>query len=325
MFDLTICGTSFFGGQDWFIPNPEQSFTLQTDLNSTVGNEMTLQFMKNLHNQTGRSFIDVVCDMGIITRMVRNGHERSVAHRLLAIAGQMIQSNVFLPADSYPSFPYPYPIKELSFLRLVFDMKCHLIYRAFMDLYDQGFDRYAFMHDLFCTALQQLRPRMSNLTSMVNLHQTLIGRFVSRVDKYTERGIVINGLPNYQLYKQGGILKSVDDLIKMSNGMVLFVRPDYYYDLDDSELETYQFDEHPNISHELDILESEEDHVYIDSVRDGLGYNFDLWRRNEARIYAVIDTQLELASWLNEYHSSLIRRRNVFDDERRVSFVDRML
>ena len=52
---------------------------------------------------------------------------------------------------------------------------------------------------------------------MVNLHQTLIGRYVSRVDKYTERGIVINGIPNYQLYKQDGILKSVDDL-KMSMG-----------------------------------------------------------------------------------------------------------
>jgi len=47
---------------------------------------------------------------------------------------------------------------------------------------------------------------------------------------------VINGIPNYQLYKQDGILKSVDDLIKISNGMVFFVHPDYYYDLDDSEL-----------------------------------------------------------------------------------------
>ena len=96
---------------------------------------MTLQFMKNLHNQTGRSFRDVVCDMGIIIHMVsvRNGHERDVAHKLVAIAGQMIWSNVFLPTDNYLSFPYPFPIKEVSFL---FDMKCHLIYRAFMDLYD---------------------------------------------------------------------------------------------------------------------------------------------------------------------------------------------
>ena len=138
----------FFGGQNWVIPNPKQSFTLQTNLNSTIGNEMTLQFMENLHNQASRSFRDVVCDMGIITRMVRNGHLRSFAHRLLAIAGQMIQSNVFLPADSYPSFPYPYPIKEVSFLRLVFDMKCHLIYRAFMDLYDQESPRLYF---LLCT------------------------------------------------------------------------------------------------------------------------------------------------------------------------------
>jgi len=47
--------------------------------------------------------------------------------------------------------------------------------------------------------------------------------------------------------------------------------------------------------------------------------------RNELRRYAIVDTQLELASWLNEHHSGLMRRRNVFDDERTVSFVDRML
>ena len=255
LFDITICGTSFYGGDDWVVPSPDLSFARQSELNCTVANKITLQFMDNLHTQANRSFDDIVCEMGLVEHMIEGGHSPTVARRHAASAKERLGPNVFLSSDNHPSFPYTYPTYEISFLRLVFDIKCHLIYRAVLELFEQGFDRYSFMHDLHDEITSfRLRNTESRLNEskhpLLLLHRMFIGRFVSRYEKYTERGIAIHGVPDFEKYKQSGILKSVDNLLEMSKGMSLFVCPDFYYKVDegddtvmDMELEANLFDE----------------------------------------------------------------------------------
>jgi len=43
-------------------------------------------------------------------------------------------SNVFCPDNQYPVFPFFSPERDILFLRLVFDIKCHLIHNALMEL-----------------------------------------------------------------------------------------------------------------------------------------------------------------------------------------------
>jgi len=42
LFDLAICGTSYYGADEWVIPSPNLSFARQTDLNSTASNTIAL-------------------------------------------------------------------------------------------------------------------------------------------------------------------------------------------------------------------------------------------------------------------------------------------
>ena len=86
MFDIAICGTSFYGGRDWFVPNPKLSFACQTDLNSTASNDITLKFMANLYTQANRCLLDVANEMGLYRLMLDNGHRPIVASGLLVSA-----------------------------------------------------------------------------------------------------------------------------------------------------------------------------------------------------------------------------------------------
>ena len=126
-FDLTICGVSFYGGNDWVVPDPELSFARKTTLQSTTSNRIIVQYIDNLYKQANRCLHEVVHEMRLHKRMLKNGHSPSAATMLLRSAIDILQPNVFLSEDRWPVFPFTYPTKDISFLRLVCNIKCHLI------------------------------------------------------------------------------------------------------------------------------------------------------------------------------------------------------
>ena len=304
LFDIVICGTSYYGRDGWVIPSPDLSFACQTDLNSTASNDIALKFMSNLHSQSNRCLFDVANDMGLYRRILDNGYTPSRASGLLASAIQQLQPNVFKSDGNLPlpAFPFRFLVAEISLLRLVYDMKCHLLYRAVMELFEQGCDQYSYMRDLYNNVISRLD--MSDLhPTLVHLHNTLIGRFVSRINKYKEeRGIVINGIPNFANYKQSGVLESVDSLLEMSNGMSIFSRSDYYYAMDeDDDANAMEYDQSVVF----------DDHDSDDSVGDGQGTS-GMARaaareaREEAIVSSLTETQMVLAGWVHRHHPGFV-------------------
>ena len=300
LFDIVICGTSYYGRDGWVVPSPDLSFARQTDLNSTASNNIALKFMSNLHSQSNRCLFDVANDMGLYRRILDNGYTPSRASGLLASAIQQLQPNVFKSDGNLPlpAFPFRFPVTDISLLRLVYDMKCHLLYRAVMELFEQGCDRYPYMRDLYDNVISRLD--MSDLhPTLVHLHNTLIGRFVTRINKYKERGIAINDIPDFADYKQSGVLERVDTLLDMTKGMSIFVRADYYYAVDDDD-DAMEFD--PNVFYDYDS---------DDSFGDGIGTS-GMARaaareaREEARISSLRETQIDLADWLQRHHPGLV-------------------
>jgi len=301
LFDIVICGTSYYGRDGWVVPSPDLSFARQTDLSSTASNNIALKFMSNLHSQSNRCLFDVANDMGLYRRILDNGNTPSRASGLLVSAIQRLQPNVFTSDGNLPSFPYRFPVADISLLRLVCDMKFHLLYRAVMELFEQGCDQYSYMRDLYNNVISRLD--MSDLhPTLVHLHNTLIGRFVTRIDKYKERGIAINGIPDFANYKQSGVLESVDSLLEMSNGMSIFARSDYYYAMDED-------DDANAMDFEQSVLF--DDHDSDDSVGDGRGTS-GMSRaaareaREEAIVSSLTETQMDLAGWVHRHHPGYV-------------------
>ena len=257
--------------------------------------------MSNLHSQSNRCLFDVANDMGLYRRILDNGNTPSRASGLLVSAIQRLQPNVFTSDGNLPSFPYRFPVADISLLRLVCDMKFHLLYRAVMELFEQGCDQYSYMRDLYNNVISRLD--MSDLhPTLVHLHNTLIGRFVTRIDKYKERGIAINGIPDFANYKQSGVLESVDSLLEMSNGMSIFARSDYYYAMDED-------DDANAMDFEQSVLF--DDHDSDDSVGDGRGTS-GMSRaaareaREEAIVSSLTETQMDLAGWVHRHHPGYV-------------------
>ena len=266
LFDFTICGTSFYGEGDWVIPSPKMSFARQTDINRTIRNTLAVQYMSNIHNQASRHLYEVANEMNLIQRMIDKGHDpRYAPERLAQAINQLQRSNVFLSRWVCPSFPFPSPIYELSFLRLVFDIKCHLISMAFTELFQQKYGYPSVVAEL---------SEEGTIEKYLSLHNMLIEQFVGRYEKYTGRGITINGIPDFVNYKESGVLEKVDDLVGMSSGMSLFIRPDYFYHVDSSYDDHLEID--PNVFYE-----------------DG---NASL----------LLDAQLDLARWLDLHYPDLV-------------------
>lgn len=265
LFDFTICGTSFYGEGDWVIPSPKMSFARQTDINHTIRNTLAVQYMSNIHNQASRHLYEVANEMNLIQRMIDKGHDpRFAPERLHSAIDQLLDQlqrpNVFSRWVCPYSFPFPSPVYELSLLRLMFDIKCHLIFMAFTELFQQGYG-----HRL---------EDEGTIETYLSLHNLLIEQFVGRYEKYTGRGITINGIPDFVSYKESGVLEKVDDLVGMSSGMSLFIRPDYFYHVDSSYDDHLEID--PNVFYE-----------------DG---NASL----------LLDAQLDLARWLDLHYPDLV-------------------
>ena len=71
-----------------------------------------------------------------------------------------------------------------------------------MELFEQGCDQYPYMRDLYNNVISRLDMLLPPWHVWPSSHigasaNTLIGRFVTRINKYKERGIVINGIPDF--------------------------------------------------------------------------------------------------------------------------------
>jgi len=275
-FDLTICGVSFYGGNDWVVPDPELSFARKTTLQSTIGNKIIVQYIDNLYKQANRCLHEVVHEMRVHKRMLKNGHSPSAATMLLRSAIDILQPNVFLSEDRWPVFPFTYPTKDISFLRLVYDIKCHLIFMAIMGLFRQGYGKY--LGERFTWSLAYEKA--------VCFHNEVVKRYVSRFEKYTARGITIIG-PELEKYKQCGVLRSVADIRQVSRGVSIFVRPDYYYNVNGHNDESYDYE----MMNEYEI----DDNFVTD---DRIPY-FKLEEAEEFRRDQCYNAQLEISSWLD--------------------------
>ena len=141
-FDLAICGASYYGDNNWFVPSPRLSFNCQTELQSIIANKITLQYMANIHKQASRCLHEVTNEMRIHQLMLDNGHSSSGATKLLRRAVDRLKPGVFSSSHKCPIFPFTYPTPDVSLLRLQRDVKRHLIFMAVMDLFRQGYGGY---------------------------------------------------------------------------------------------------------------------------------------------------------------------------------------
>ena len=147
-----------------------------------------------------------------------------------------LELNVFLDKRK-PKFPFTHPRLNISGLRLMYDIKCHLIFMAVKDLYKQGYIRHLLGPGR--------RLSVYNRETAVSFHNRLIGHSVGRFRKYMKRGVTIARSDfNFTKYEQSGVLRRVDDVKTMTRGMIIFVRPDYYYNVedDDDDEESYDLD-----------------------------------------------------------------------------------
>ena len=235
LFDMSICGISFYGMGDWVIPSPDLSFTCRTELNCTITNKITTQYINNLHKQATRCLHAVVREMRLHERMVKNGWPSDTARWMLQSYVADLELNVFLDKRK-PKFPFAYPRLNISGLRLKYDIKCHLIFMAVVDLYKKGYSRHLLGHT-------------ANRETAVSFHNRLIGHSVGRFRKYMKRGVTIARSDfNFTKYEQSGVLRRVDDVKTMTRGMIIFVRPDYYYNVEDDDDDEESYD--PDVFYE---------------------------------------------------------------------------
>ena len=226
-FGLTICGTSCYG-KNWVISCPEKTYQYSTELGSSIYNVICKEYLALIDREARRNIRDVACEMGLVERI----HSRGACDKQGISVGYKraitrLGSNVFDPDNDYPEFPFISPKQDISFLRLVFDIKCHLISNAIQELLLQGYRRY------FPLDWASLSPHL--------LHNIMIKNYVERYVKYQDKGINIEGLCDLQIYKDSGVVQVVDSVSTLSRGesdtfgMSNFYYPESSLDNSDSE------------------------------------------------------------------------------------------
>jgi len=286
-FDLAICGASYYGDNNWFVPSPRLSFNCQTELQSIIANKITLQYMANIHKQASRCLHEVTNEMRIHQLMLDNGHSSSGATKLLRRAVDRLKPGVFSSSHKCPIFPFTYPTPDVSLLRLQRDVKRHLIFMAVMDLFRQGYGGYL---GKFNWTLGRLMEETA-----VKFHNMLIKHTVSRYEKYTKRGITIIG-PDLVSWRQSGVLQEVGELRDASCGISIFVKPDYYYKMEyskDDADETYDCE----MFHAYDSDEN--------VVSEWMPYS-KLEEAEEVRCDLCFEAQVNVARWLDDNLSDSI-------------------
>jgi hypothetical protein len=215
-FGLTICGTSCYGN-NWVISCPEKTYEYTTELGSSIYNVICKEYLALINSEARRNIHDVAREMGLVERIHSRGarDEQGISvgyKRAIARLG----CNVFDPDNDYPAFPFTSPKQDISFLRLVFDIKCHLISNAIQELCIRGHRRY------FPFTWARLSPHL--------LHNIMIKNYVERYVKYQDKGITIEGLCNLQMYKDSGVVHVVESVSTLSRGASdTFGMSNYYY------------------------------------------------------------------------------------------------
>ena len=119
-------------------------------------------------------------------------------------------------------------------------------------------------------------------------HNEVVERYISRFEKYTVRGITIIG-PELEKYKQCGVFRKVDNVHQMSRGVSIFVRPDYYYNVDDSIDERKSYDDEMFLETETEISDELRRHKCYSAQWDAIHWlksnrrHLVCWRYSDIR------------------------------------------
>lgn len=208
-FSMPICGISCYG-ELWNIPCQDKTYEYRTQLRPSIFNEMSLEYLALIDKEARRNLDDVANEMNLINiGCIR--YKRAIAR---------LGSNVFCPDNKYPVFPFFSPERDISFLRLIFDIKCHLIHNALMKLN---------RHRRYRHYLRYGEVVRRN-TSPHTVHNMIIEKYVTKYIKYIDNGVVIDGLcSDFHHYRSSGVVHVVDDVSKMSRGMNATIASNYYY------------------------------------------------------------------------------------------------
>ena len=196
LFDIEICKTCF-DGVGWFVPDPFRSFAGFTELTSSVENEITCEYIKNIMKQARRNVSQVADEMGV-PRSCPWGR-----------ALKDIGPNVFAPFSLRPGLTLC--AKRIA---LVFCMRTHLVSKAIkqVEQKDSEYRRH----------LPPLEP--------IDKHNHIIRHNVRRYLKYIERGISIEGVQelseaNLNTELQKTVLNNLPSLEEV-HGSIARVLPD---------------------------------------------------------------------------------------------------
>lgn len=207
-FDLVCCGCSF-DGTTFRIPNPDMTFTGKTYLGNSKDVAITRSYLANLAQEAKRDVHEIAIEMGLPERFKSQHHKKSLYSSLIGCIHELFRNS-----DKWPVFPFRFPERDISFLKLVFDMRCHLISNAIEKLSTQGF------HNDFILIPYPGKPHL--------FHNMIVGYYVSRYMKYLSRGVSIVGF-DLKGYQDIGLLQKVEDIWELSRGMSELVAYENYY------------------------------------------------------------------------------------------------
>jgi len=222
-FDLICCGCSF-DGDVFRIPNPDQTFTSQTSLGFSVDAAVTQAYIANLTREAQRDIHEVALEMKLPqkfkTRQLLKGVPENTIHdKYLCLVSCL--RNIFKNSNKLPTYPFVHPEKDISFLKLVFEVRSHLISNAIKRLSKQGYNTG------YADVPYSDQPYL--------FHNMIINQNVSRYFKYTRRGIKMEGW-DPDSYLGIGVLQEVENFWDASKGMSDYVALDYYIkDMDMNE------------------------------------------------------------------------------------------
>jgi len=219
---MPICGTLCYG-ELWNIPCQDKTYEYRTQLRPSIFNEMSLEYLALIDKEARKNLDDndVANEMDLINIIRPRGSydNQGISIRYKRTMARL-GSNVFCPDNKYPVFPFFSPERDISFLRLIFDIKCHLIYNALMKL--NRHRRYRHYLRYGEIVWRNISPH--------TVHNMIIDKYVTNYIKYIDNGVVIDGLcGDFHHYRSSGVVHVVDDVSKMSRGTNATITSNYYY------------------------------------------------------------------------------------------------
>lgn len=197
------------------------TFESRTNLGMSRDTAVTQAYLANLAKEARRDIFQVASDMGLPRKFAAYQWSKGLDRdKIDSKYRKLINSLgcVFLDSDEYPKILQErvprFPEKDVSFLKLVFEVRCYLITNAISKLAIQGY------HADYVGVPYLDEPHL--------FHNMIVGQNVSRYIKYSNRGVLIEGC-DLDAYKDLGLLDEVSDLREQSKGLSDHFSTDYYF------------------------------------------------------------------------------------------------